>query len=381
MFFFCIASVSVFAKEKTICLNMIVKDEKEVIERCLNSVKGIIDYWVIVDTGSKDGTQEIIKKTLKDIPGKLYERPWVNFGHNRTEALGLAKGKGDYLLFIDADEQLVFSRSLDKSKLEGKLYMATLRCEGMDSKRALFVSNRIPGLKYVGILHECLEGINDKEAVLLDEVVIDNKQDGNRSKDPAKYAKDAQMLEEALKNEPLNSRYVFYLAQCYLSAGEQTLALKNYEKRVAMGTKEKAETYWSLLMIGEIQERLKYPPEDIIDSYCKAYQYLPTQAEPLLRLASYFLSRKNYMFGYFMGKIGMAIPRSKELVFSYPWVYDYGLQSVVAECCFNMGKYDEAFETLQGALNNPLPPDIREQIIGNLNVIKAQMQAPSLPNL
>src|ERR1700722_13597203 len=79
-----------------ICLNMIVKNESHVIERCLASVKGIIDYWVIVDTGSTDGTQEIITNYLKDIPGELIERPWKNFGFNRTEALLLAREKGDY---------------------------------------------------------------------------------------------------------------------------------------------------------------------------------------------------------------------------------------------------------------------------------------------
>ena len=63
---------------KTICLNMIVKNESKVIQRCLESVKGTIDYWVIVDTGSTDGTQQLIKECLKDIPGELHERPWVD---------------------------------------------------------------------------------------------------------------------------------------------------------------------------------------------------------------------------------------------------------------------------------------------------------------
>ena len=54
---------------------------------------GQIDYWVVVDTGSTDGTQQIIKDFMAKhkIPGELFERPWVNFSHNRSEALELAE--------------------------------------------------------------------------------------------------------------------------------------------------------------------------------------------------------------------------------------------------------------------------------------------------
>lgn len=85
------------------CLCMIVKDEAKVIERCLNSVRDLVDTWVISDTGSRDGTQDLIRATFKEIPGELHEDPWTNFGHNRTLNIQRARGKADYLLLIDAD--------------------------------------------------------------------------------------------------------------------------------------------------------------------------------------------------------------------------------------------------------------------------------------
>jgi glycosyltransferase involved in cell wall biosynthesis len=90
----------------TVCLNMIVKNEAPVIRRCLDSVRPIIDHWVIVDTGSTDGTQDIIREHLKDVPGELHERPWKDFAHNRSEALALARPLGGYSLIIDADDTL-----------------------------------------------------------------------------------------------------------------------------------------------------------------------------------------------------------------------------------------------------------------------------------
>ena len=55
--------------------------------------------------------------------------------------------------------------------------------------------------------------------------------DDSRSKDPNKFQQDAAILEEAIKKEPNNSRYVFYLAQSYFSAKEYELSLINYRKK------------------------------------------------------------------------------------------------------------------------------------------------------
>src|SRR5262245_60818994 len=90
----------------TVCLNMIAKNEAPVIARCLASARPFIDHWIIVDTGSTDGTQQRVRECLQGIPGELHERPWRDFSHNRNQALELAGGAADYLLFIDADELL-----------------------------------------------------------------------------------------------------------------------------------------------------------------------------------------------------------------------------------------------------------------------------------
>jgi glycosyltransferase involved in cell wall biosynthesis len=74
---------------KTISLCMIVKNESHVIERCLNSVKSLIDYVFIVDTGSTDNTIEVINNwlTTNSIIGQVISEEWKNFSHNRSFAL------------------------------------------------------------------------------------------------------------------------------------------------------------------------------------------------------------------------------------------------------------------------------------------------------
>ncbi|MFC5560068.1 glycosyltransferase [Ureibacillus thermophilus] len=85
----------------SISLCMIVKNEEDFIERCLKSVYGIVQEIIIVDTGSTDRTSEICKKYGADV----YSYSWNNhFADARN--FGIAKAKGDWILWLDADEKL-----------------------------------------------------------------------------------------------------------------------------------------------------------------------------------------------------------------------------------------------------------------------------------
>jgi len=243
--------------KKTICLNMIVKNESDIICRCLGSLKWLIDYWVIVDTGSTDGTQNIIKEFMIDVPGELHERPWINFAHNRNESLQLAKSKCDYVLVIDADESLVFAKDFQLPKLDKDYYQIISLNSGTIYPRVQLINSKL-NWQWIGVLHEGLFCPQAKSFGELPSVINQIFWDGNRSKDPLKYKKDADVLEAALKKEPVNSRYVFYLAQSYRDCGEKQAALKNYQKRVVMGGSHE-EVFWSLNEAAKLKDQLMMP--------------------------------------------------------------------------------------------------------------------------
>ena len=99
--------------KKTICLNMIVKNESKNLHRLFKSLHEVIDYYIIHDTGSSDGTQELIKEIMDsyDISGEIIQEDWVNFGANRQKALDSVINSNynpDYALWIDADEELYY---------------------------------------------------------------------------------------------------------------------------------------------------------------------------------------------------------------------------------------------------------------------------------
>ncbi|MGG0262779.1 glycosyltransferase family 2 protein [Bacillus mycoides] len=84
-----------------ISLCMIVKNEAHTLDRCLQSIKGIPDEIIIIDTGSTDGTKEIARKWTPHI----YDFKWIcDFSAARNEAFRHAKM--EYIFWLDADDIL-----------------------------------------------------------------------------------------------------------------------------------------------------------------------------------------------------------------------------------------------------------------------------------
>jgi len=284
---------------------MIVKNESLVIQRCLDLVKPWIDYWVIVDTGSNDGTQKIIKEALKDIPGELHERPWKSFAHNRNEALQLAKDKARYLMLIDADERFQYPKSAAWPHLVYDCYLVNVKTKVQQSPRPLLIKTDLPW-KWKGVLHEELNCESGKASASIIEgiAIYADTEDGYRSQDPKKYAKDAEILEEALLKEPDNPRYTIFLAESYYISGNYEAALKAYQKRVALGGWDQ-EIYYALYRAACCKELLNKSAVEVAEGYIKAYQYRPTRGEPLFRLAKYYLK---------LGRLALAKQAAQELV-------------------------------------------------------------------
>lgn len=367
---------SIEAKGKvTVCLNMIVKDEARVIEKALLSVKPLIDYWVIVDTGSTDGTQGIIKECLKEIPGELHEKPWVNFSHNRNEALQLAKNKGDYLFFLDADEVVIPQGPLVRPSLEQDFYLVAIEQDATLYHRSIYINNHLDW-HWEGIIHEGLVCKQPTKGAFLEGFMLSgHSKEGCRTRDPNKFLKDAMVLEDALKKDPNNSRYYFYLGQSYLQAEQYEPALRAFQKRATMGG-DAGEVFWSLYKVGVIQEELHYPTEEVVKSYTAAFQARPKRAEPLFRLASYFFEKGNYILSYVIAKEGLSIPMPKDDVMyvEFP-VYDYLLSFTLANALASLGHSQEAKGLYEEILKKPkLLFDHRERVEHNLNVVMARLQ-------
>jgi glycosyltransferase involved in cell wall biosynthesis len=354
-------------------LVMIVKDEAAVVARALQSAKAVIDSWLIVDTGSTDGTQAIIRECMKDIPGELHERPWVDFGHNRTEALELAKDKADYFLILDADDILEMQRP---DALTESVYSLEICYGHLRYRRTQLVKASL-NWRYVGVLHEYLHNDNSDElrAVRLSNARIHVTRDGNRSRDPLKYHKDAAVLEEALESEPDNDRYVFYLAQSYRDCGQIEKAIKAYQHRAGMGGWPE-EIWYSLYQLGDLYGR-QNNWEYAVSAYLAAYENRPMRAEPLYKIGKHYNSINEFHLArFFLSRARQVCYPAHDSLFIEGAVYEYLIRLELAVCLHYLGEYEQAAGINQHLIEDgTLPLDLHSLVSQNREFDLARMRA------
>jgi tetratricopeptide (TPR) repeat protein len=315
-----------------ICLNMIVKNEAPVIERCLAAVLPWIDHWVIVDTGSSDGTQDIIRAFMKDVPGTLHERPWRDFAFNRNQALELARTEGDYLLFIDADETLEVLNGYDWPVLAGDGYQLQCESDGWNFFRNALVATRLPW-RWEGVLHEYLTCSEPHAWTNLHGPLIRVSHDGARARSSDTYLRDIEVLERVLQDEPDNTRYRFYLAQSYRDAGLLEQSRHHYDKRAEMGGWEE-ERWFSRFQVATLDERLGAQPAAVREGYLTAYQMRPTRAEPLCALARYHRLRQEFALAHLYAQQAAAIACPPDSLFVDASVYAWRALDELAVSAF-----------------------------------------------
>ncbi len=349
----------------TICLNMIVRDEAHIVTEVLGDVAPLIDTWTIVDTGSRDGTPDVIRDFFRGrrIPGELHHRPWQSFGANRSEALALCMGTADYAWVIDADDRLVGTPDL--SDLTADSYQLRYGDDFTYWRTQLFRLG-LPW-QYEGAVHEypvCADPAT--EAHLGGDYHVESRRLGARNHAPDKYERDARLLHEAVDVDPNDARSTFYLAQSYRDAGQLERSLDWYTRRVGM-TGWDEETFCALLERARLLERLDVPWAEALEAYLDAWQARPTRAEPLYEIARHERCHGRWHVGALFASRAAALPfPDDDRLFVAADVYRWRATDELAICEHYRGQYADAFALCSQLLNQPsLPAAERDRIEAN----------------
>lgn len=334
-------------RRKTICLNMIVKNEAHVITKTFDNILSYfqLDYWVISDTGSTDGTQDVIKNyfTSKNIKGELHQDEWRDFGHNRTLALQYAKNKTDYLFIFDADDSIHGEFKLPSYELFYK-HMYNLKFGvGVSYVRPLLINNKLDWC-FCGVLHEYLscKSFNVEGVVLEGNYYVESGRGGNRSQDPNKYKKDAEILKKAYYTElskpskGLSGRYAFYCGQSYKDCGMNRDAIEWYKLVADELQTWVQEKFYACLSLGELYKR-ENDIENSIKYYTKSIIFDNERIEGIALACEILLDRNMFLLCCALGQKFLGrniIPKNKLFLFEFAYYnhIDFSCSNAAYRC-------------------------------------------------
>ena len=306
---------------------MIVKNESKNLLRLFESVISIIDCYCICDTGSTDNTKEVIENYFneRNIPGKIVEKEFVDFGTNRTYALHSAKGMADYALLLDADMVLSIGPEFDKSKLsENDVYSILQGSDSFNYYNVRLISLKLdvdcvcPTHEYYSIKTNPHKHANrDKSFLFIRDI-------GDGGCKTNKFERDIKLLSTALITDPSNTRYHFYLANSYFDTQQYENAIKHYKQHITLNSWDQ-ERYYSYYKLGKCYKALN---DEVNMTYywTKGYSYRPTRAETLYELINYYRNKGEYKLCEMYYNIAKNIPYPKnDTLFIHKDVYDYKL--------------------------------------------------------
>ncbi|MBU8869698.1 MAG: glycosyltransferase family 2 protein [Gemmatimonadales bacterium] len=275
--------------EKTLLLSlcMIVKNESETVKKCLNSVRNLVDEMVVVDTGSSDGTQEIVQK----MGARLIQSTWENdFSRARNQAIDNAKGR--WILILDADEYLLpegisavrilLKRNTKKQETPATAFRLIQKSALVENETSGITAHQVrifpnnPAIRYRGPVHEQVES-NLAEArisiINTDVVVMHSGYTGDQTKQEKQERNRKILLAQLENNEVIDPHTYFFLGGAHLDLGDVEDALASYRdcheltsrhpdfNQLAEGAQVKIVD--CLIHLRKFEEALSYLPDNL----------------------------------------------------------------------------------------------------------------------
>ncbi|MBI2352923.1 tetratricopeptide repeat protein [Candidatus Dependentiae bacterium] len=361
--------VNLFSQPGELVVVIMIKNESEKILQTLQPyADGEITRMVVLDTGSTDDTitkvRSFFKKNSK-ITGYLFEQPFVNFAVSRNYAIECAERcfqDACFLFMPDAEWYMQNVKGLkqfcyDHAKELTASYLVKIRndkCNFDFYVQRLFRAHK--GIRFKGAVHETI--FPSTNAKVPDNIYISwDPSDSGNKKSQQRWHRDKNLLLQELEQNPNDTRATFYLAQTYSGLEDTQNAILYYKKRCEMTDDWSEETFIANYRLGVIYEQIK-DWDNALHYFLKAYNMRPHRAEPLVHLASYYCTQKQFALAFLFAfaAAGISYPET-DILFIEKELYDYTRYDILSCVAFYMHQYqigkDATLEALKVRPGSP----------------------------
>lgn len=299
------------ATTPSICLIAIMKNESKILERFFRSAAPYVTDYVLLDTGSTDGSQERAVEIAAEleIPGTVVETQWTNFGEARTLLMQYARelSSSEWALQIDLDWELVLDTndtSVNPFEFLNNLeefQAAHLSIADQNLRWGLPQLTRLTHpWEYTGKVHESLtdNGKGGLVAAAVPGITAYHRADGANK--TGRQERDLIMLQD--ETDP---RSQFYYAQTLRDLGRHEEAIDNYLERANRIDGWDEEVYWSMLQAGRSYQDTRQI-QLAINILLRAWALRPHRVEALCTICEIFIAEKNWMQAQTIAEVAIA---------------------------------------------------------------------------
>lgn len=373
------ATYSYTSSGPALAVVLMIKDEAPVVCDTLRPlVDGGIEHFLISDTGSTDGTQQVVKDFFAQYPTVTYhlvEKPFVDFSTSRNHALDEAEKlfpEIPFLLMPDAEWYLYNTQELltfCQNERDGchDCLLIPLHIIGYNPEKYITLNYHIgrlirshKGVRFVGVVHEALNRLGTKNSP--NTIYFEYKPtDLGRKKSAERWQRDKELLLKSHQENPADPRTLFYLAQTYACLGDWQNAYLFYSKRAALAGWDE-ENFITFVRLGEAAERLatqqknsaantEEAPQEIeikknlqqeaVKQYLHAFSLRPHRAEPLIKLANHYLQKNMMQEACMYAKMAIAVPYPKnDILFIDTPAYTFTRYDILGICAWYTQEYE-----------------------------------------
>ncbi len=326
----------------TLSVCMIVKNEQEVLGRCLNCIKNVADEIVIVDTGSSDDTKSIAKLYTDNI----YDFTWIdNFAAARN--FSFSKATMDYVMWLDADDVI---EEEDQTKLKELLkdpdentdifmlkYNVAFDKNG-DPTVSYYrerIFKRSNNYKWTGEIHEV---ITPEGTVVYEDIIICHRK--IKTGDPKRNLNIfKRMLSEG---KTLDARLHFYYARELSYNGYTEEAIQEFNNFLTGGKGWIENNISAGADLATCYKKLGNDYMEIMSLF-RSFLYDLPRAEICCDIGKYFLDRGKYEIAAFWYKLAADKKYDEKTGgFHFPDCYGYIPNIQLCVCYDRMGDYEKA---------------------------------------
>jgi tetratricopeptide (TPR) repeat protein len=338
-----------------------------------------VDGVILFDTGSTDDTVAVARRVCAELGIALHlkEGAFVDFSTSRNEMLEFADPIADWLVLLDANDELRHAANLRGyvERIDAELPRSIGRhvTQEFNCGVGKFLTRRLIrtkcGWRYRGRVHEYLQtptALGPDDTAAVPDVVIYQDRTGEGSVSSwARYPKDLKMLLLDLSDNPSDPRTMFYLGQTYRCMGKYEDAAMWYGRRATLIPSFEDERYAAALEAGKIARRFSknrsLSAERRGAEMAKAVALLtsayrmrnPPHAEPALEMAEFLdeMGQRDAAWTWMERALAAPVPSGKTFILWFDAdTYEYKRYHMASRIAYYVDQCEKGYAAVRTAI-------------------------------